>query len=109
MAQTKKRERGERDYLFRRSERGPWWIKLQPPKRITNTGDAHAPKLIEKSLGTTDRALADEIARPMIDKHKHMLFAARAPHGVTAWRHEYEPDREHVGPDGGKIIATDRE
>jgi integrase len=26
-----------------------------------------------------------------------------------AWQHEYEPGREHAGPDGGKIIATERE
>ena len=25
------------------------------------------------------------------------------------WEHKYEPRREHVGPDGGRIIATDRE
>jgi integrase len=26
---------------------------------------------------------------------------------VAAWQHELEPNREHAGPDGGKIVATD--
>jgi integrase len=27
----------------------------------------------------------------------------------TSWHHKYEPGREHVGPDGGRILATDKE
>ena len=99
MAQT----RGKRDYLFKRSETGPWWIKLQPPKRMTNG------KLVEKSLGTTDRAHAELLALPYIDEHKRLLLAARMPEGVAAWRVEFTPGL-HDAPDGnGKIFATERE
>jgi hypothetical protein len=28
---------------------------------------------------------------------------------VPEWHHKLEPGREHAGPDGGKIVATDRE
>jgi integrase len=99
MAQT----RGKRDYLFKRSETGPWWIKLQPPKRMTNG------KLVEKSLRTTDRAHAELLALPYIDEHKRLLLATRIPEGVAAWRIEFAPGL-HDAPDGiGKIFATERE
>lgn len=45
---------------------------------------------------------------PLIAEHKAALFAAR-PRVETRWQHAYEPDREHVSPDGGRIFATDRE
>ena len=44
----------------------------------------------------------------MIGEHKARLFAAR-PRVETVWQHKMEPGREHVGEDGGKIIATDKE
>lgn len=44
----------------------------------------------------------------MIAEHKAKLLAAR-PRLETVWHHKLEPGREHVGEDGGKILATDKE
>ena len=85
------------DYLFLRPGSRNWHIKLQSP-----TGR------IERSLGTSDRVQAEILALPMIAEHKAKLLEARL-HVETIWRHEYEPGREHVGADGERIIATDRE
>ena len=85
------------DYLFLRPGSRNWHIKLQSP-----TGR------VEKSLGTPDRVQADILALPMIAEHKVKLLEAR-PRLESTWQHEYEPDREHVGPDGQRIIATNRE
>jgi integrase len=84
-------------YLFLRPRSQNWHVKLQSP-----TGR------IEKSLGTPDLRQAEVLALPMIAAHKAKLFEAR-PRIETAWQHEYEPGREHVGPDGRRIIATDQE
>src|SRR5208282_5391650 len=85
------------DYLFQRPGSANWYVKLQSP-----TGR------IEKSLGTSDRRQAEVLALPMIAEHKAALLAAR-PRFETIWQHQYEPGREHVGPDGGRILATERE
>jgi hypothetical protein len=63
---------------------------------------------VEKSLGTADRIQAELLALNMIAAHKAKLLAAR-PRLEPTWHHQYEPGREHVSPDGGRIIATDRE
>jgi integrase len=34
---------------------------------------------------------------------------ATRPRIEPTWQHQYTPGREHVGPDGGRIIATERE
>ncbi|MFY9893417.1 MAG: site-specific integrase [Xanthobacteraceae bacterium] len=44
----------------------------------------------------------------MIAQHRAKVLA-RQPRFVTGWWHEYEPGRKHVAPDGGEIIATDKE
>ena len=85
------------DYVFLRPGSRNWHIKLQSP-----TGR------VEKSLGTPDRVQAEILALPMIAEHKVKLLEAR-PRLESTWQHEYEPDREHVGPDGQRIIATNRE
>jgi integrase len=85
------------DYLFLRPGSQNWHIKLQSP-----TGR------VEKSLRTSDRRQAEILALPMIAEHKAALLAAR-PRIETTWRNKYEPGREHVGPDGVRIVATDRE
>jgi integrase len=85
------------DYLFLRPGSRNWHIKLQSP-----TGR------VEKSLGTPDRVQAEILALPMIAEHKVKLLEAR-PRLETTWRYEYEPGREHVEPDGGRIIANDQE
>jgi integrase len=89
--------RRKSDYLFLRHGSRNWHIKLQSP-----TGR------VEKSLRTSDRRRAEILALPMIAEHKAALLAAR-PHIETTSRHDYEPGREHIGPDDTRIIATDRE
>jgi integrase len=44
----------------------------------------------------------------MIAEHKTRLLAAR-PRIERIWRHRFEPGREHVGEDGGRILATDKD
>jgi integrase len=85
----------KRDYLFLRPGSQNWHIKLQSPGRR-----------IEKSLGTPDRRQAELLALPLIAEHKAALLAKRPQ---PTWGYEYAPGREHVAPDGGRIIATDRE
>ena len=85
------------DYLFLRPGSRNWQVKLQSP-----TGR------VERSLGTPDRVQAEILALPMIAEHKVKLLEAR-PRLETIWKHEYEPDREHIGPDGDRVIAADRE
>jgi integrase len=82
------------DYLFQPRNSRMWHIRLQGEHRI------------ERSLGTPDRAQADILALPLIAQHKAALLAKR-PHVTTSWWHEYEPGREHIAPDGSRIIATD--
>jgi integrase len=83
-------------YLFQRPGSPYWWIKLQEPSNI------------KRSLGTADRREAEVLALPIIAEHKARLLARR-PRLVTTWRHKLDPGREHTGPDGGKILATDKE
>jgi integrase len=85
------------DHIFLRPNSKYWRVRVQ-----------RNGKSVEKSLGTTDRAIAEELARPIIGEHKLQLLIARVPEGVT-FRHDYEPGREHPGPEGGKIIATTTE
>jgi integrase len=44
----------------------------------------------------------------MVAEHKARLLEAR-PRIEPTWRHDYAPGREHLGPDGERIFATDRE
>ena len=85
------------DYLFLRPGSRNWHVKLQSP-----TGR------VERSLGTADRVQAEILALPMIAEHKVKLLEAR-PRLETIWKHDFEPDREHIGPDGDRVIAADRE
>ena len=92
---TKRQRKGS--YLFQRPGSAHWWIKLQ------------APSNIKRSLGTPERLEAEILAMPLIAQHKARLLANAAPPAGIAWQHEYEPGRQHPGPDGGTIIATERE
>jgi integrase len=90
-------KRGKADYLFQRPGSDNWWIKLRSGGRR-----------LERSLGTSDRRQAEVLALPLIAQHKATLLAAR-PRLESFWQHKLEPGRKHVAPDGGEIIATDRE
>jgi hypothetical protein len=90
----------KRDYLFQRSGSQNWHVRLQYP------GGQHKP--VERSLRTSDRRQAEILAMPLIQEHKTRLLAAR-PALQTTWQPQYEPGREHVGPEGQRIIAMDRE
>lgn len=85
------------DYLFVRNGSRNWHIKLQFPGGR-----------IEKSLGTPDRAQAEILALPYIQEHKVRLLEARPGIQVT-WRHRFAPGQEHIAPDGGRVVADDRE
>ena len=52
-------------------------------------------------LRTPDHRQAEVLALPMIAEHKAKLLAAR-PRLEPTWQYQYEPGREHVGPDGGR-------
>src|SRR5260370_19166574 len=87
----------KRDYLFLRPGSQYWRVRFQMDGRS-----------VEKSLGTTDRARAEVLALPLIAEHKARLWEAR-PRIEPTWRHQYAPGREHIGADGGRIIAMERE
>ena len=60
---------------------------------------------VEKSLGTTDKLLAEELAGPMITDHK--LRAAR-PRVETTWESQLPPGL-HTCLNGERIYATPTE
>jgi integrase len=88
--------RRKTDYLFLRPGSRNWHIRLQAPGKRT-----------EKSLGTPDRVQAELLALPLIAEHKAALLAAR-PRLEAAWVPKYPPGL-HVGPDGERLFATERE
>src|ERR1700732_295148 len=65
---------------------------------------------LEKSLGTPDRAKAEILALSYIQQHKLTLMQAQKRRDFDfALRPEYEPGRQHLGPSGERIIATDKD
>ena len=88
--------RRKTDYLFLRPGPRNWHIRLQTPGKRT-----------EKSLGTSDRVQAELLALPLIAEHKAALLTAR-PRLEPAWVPQYQPGLQ-VGPDGGRLFATERE
>jgi integrase len=84
-------------YIFQRPGSPNWYVQLRSPD---------GRKVV--SLHTADKLTAENAALPMIAEHKAKLLAAR-PRFDTVWKHAMEPGREHAGPDGAKIVATDRE
>ena len=82
-------------YIFQRPGSHNFWIKLRSPVGR-----------VEKSLGTSDRREAEILALPLIAEHKAALLAAR-PH-LELTRYRLDPG-EHVGPNGERVIATERE
>src|SRR5665213_3094897 len=86
----------KRDYLFKRNGSQYWRVRLQMGGRS-----------VEQSLKTTDRREAELVALPMIAEHKANLLAMRT-RLEPAWVPQYQPGL-HVGPDGGRLFATERE
>ena len=84
-------------YIFQRPGSSNWYVQLRSPD---------GRKVV--SLKTADKLEAQIDAAPMIAEHKAKLLAAR-PRFDTVWKHAMEPGREHAGPDGGKIVATDEQ
>ena len=89
--------KGKVDFIFQRDGSDQYWIKLRSP----------GVKRVERSLGTSDRQLAEVLAAPMIAEHKRALLEAR-PRIESTWTHDFAPGL-HVNPDGGHIFATGRE
>ena len=87
-------------YLFKRKSSDRWYVRLQPPGH----------KLVERSLGTSDKAAAEIAAADLIKQHKAFMYqrrqarVARIVHGP--WVHEHTPGL-HALPDGGHVLATD--
>jgi integrase len=85
------------DWILQFQNSKNWFVRLR---------DENGRRFV-KSLGTSDREQAVILALPMIAEHKAKLLARR-PHLDKIWWHQYTPGL-HVGPDGGRIYATDRE
>src|ERR1700682_198072 len=85
------------DFIFQRPGSSNYYVKLRS-----------GGQRIEKSLRTSDKLQAEILALPMVAEHKARLLAAR-PRLNAVWQPQYEPGREHVGPDGERVIATERE
>jgi integrase len=88
-------------YLYQRDGSSNWYVRLQTPG-----------KTVAQSLHTSDRREAEINALPFITQHKAALLAQRMAQQTrveTRWRHDFEPGRSHSAPDGGQIIATDKE
>jgi integrase len=85
------------DYLIQRPGCN-WAVRLQIP----------GGKAKEVSLRTSDYREAEVRAQDYIKEHKARLLAARM-HIEETWQHKLEPGRKHLAPDGGEIIATEKE
>jgi integrase len=81
-------------YIFQRDGSSNYWIRLRSPGKRT-----------VRSLGTSNKDTAIELAGPMITAHRAALAAMR-PHVETAWTLQYQPGL-HTGLNGEKIFATD--
>jgi integrase len=82
-------------YIFQRPGSANWYVKLRSRARR-----------VERSLGTSNKLEAERLAAPLIGDHKAVLLAARPRLEMT--RYTLEPG-EHVGPNGERVIATERE
>jgi integrase len=95
------------DYLFLRKGSRNWHIKLQYTGSLA---EQIGRKRLEKSLGTSDRAKAEILALSFIQQHKLTLLQAQKKKDFDfTLQPEYEPGRQHLGPSGERIIATESE
>ncbi len=85
----------KQDHIFQRPQSQNWYVRLRGEKG----------RRFIQSLHTNDRREADVLAGPLITEHRARMLAAR-PHLQTV--RKFDPG-EHPGPDGGKIVANERE
>lgn len=86
------------DYIFRRPHSQNWYVRLRE-----DNGRRYV-----QSLGTSDKLQAQALAAVKIGAHKARLAAARPRYDVST-TYKLEPGRKHPGPDGGEIIADEKE
>ncbi len=100
------------DYLFRKNGSPNFYVRFQKASldvlRSLDKSDKLVGHDVIASLGTSDKLEAESLAAKLMGQHKAALLAAR-PRLETVWKHKLEPGRKHVAPDGGEIIATDKE
>jgi hypothetical protein len=54
-------------YLFKRKGSDNWYVRLQPPRQ----------RLVERSVGTPDKAAAELAANDLINQHKAFMYQRR--------------------------------
>src|SRR5262245_39535799 len=104
------REAAPLKYLFKRPSSQNWYVRFQPPGR----------KLIERSLGTPDKAAAELAAADLIKAHKAFMYERRQARVASVahgpWAHDYPPGlhtlpneiSEFLGDEGpGHVLATE--
>jgi integrase len=97
--------------MFQRKGSQNWYLRLVLPADMGKSKNGKR-KVIERTLGTTDKAAAEIAAADEIKKHKTLMLdrrqarVARIVHG--AWQPEYAVGI-HTLPDGRTLIATDRD
>jgi hypothetical protein len=62
-------------YLFKRRGSQNWWLRFQYPADVAHI--CELPRTVEKSLATSDRALAEIRAAADIRQHKWLLYSMR--------------------------------
>jgi integrase len=87
-------------YLFKRKGSDNWYVRLQPPGQ----------KLVERSLGTSDKAAAELAAADVVKQHRAFMYQRRQARVTSVvhgpWKHEHTPGL-HTLPDGGHVLATE--
>ena len=81
-------------YIFQRPGSANWYVQLR---------NSNGRKVV--SLRTADKLTAEKLAEPMISAHRDALLAARPRLEMVR---AYDPG-QHAGPDGGKVIANERD
>lgn len=110
---------GKTDYLRKKPGSNNWYIRFQYPPALRQTacdiyGEEDWPREREWSLGTSDELTARRLAQPAIQKHLdllaiHDLHTSPDPAGSIREVYEVEPGTHKSFPDGGRLIATDKE
>ena len=90
-------------YLFRRNGSQNWYVRFRLPD---------GGKVIERSLGTTDKDAAWQAAANDIKQHKAFMYQRRQARVASVvhgpWQPEFTPGL-HTLPDGRTLMATERD